>query len=266
MFLPRSAVTALERNHRMRVVGRGPKSTTCEETMRRTVITFGVLLAVAACADNTDSGRQYGSAQPSSTTTATAPTVPPQVGQPGQTSQQARTGIAREPGGAQALSGTTGMSTTAMAQLSAAEQAFMIEAAQHGMAEVELGRLAESRGSSAQVRDFGRMMVRDHTQANQELMAIAQRIGMTPPTSLPPAAQAAQMRLQQAQGQEFDRQYIEQQAAGHVGQRAMFQFAANNAKNPDLRNFAQRTLPVIERHIDQLRTIAPMAMRTGAVR
>ncbi|HEX2113072.1 MAG TPA: DUF4142 domain-containing protein [Alphaproteobacteria bacterium] len=234
--------------------------------MRRTIFTLGLLLPIAACGGGDgmfgggDRGRQTSGA------TMTAPTVPPQAGQPGQTSQQARTAIAREPGGAQALSGTTGMSTTAMAQLSAAEQAFMIEAAQHGMAEVELGRLAESRGSSAQVRDFGRMMVQQHTQANQELMAIAQRMGVTPPTSLTPAAQAVQMRLQQAQGQEFDRQYLEHQASDHLTQRAMFQFAANNARNPDLRNFAQRTLPVVERHIEQLRTIAPTAMRTGSIR
>jgi putative membrane protein len=234
--------------------------------MRRTILTLALLIPAAACSgDNTDSGRQYGSAQ--SGTTATAPTVPPQAGQAGQSSQQARRNIAEQPGGQQALSGTTGMGTSAaMMQLSAAEQAFMIEAAQHGMGEVELGRLAESRGSSAQVRDFGRMMVQQHTQANQELMAIAQKTGMTPPTALTPAAQAAQMRLQQAQGQEFDRQYLEHQASDHLAQRTMFQFAASNAKNPDLRAFAQKTLPVVERHIEQLRTIAPTAMRSGAVR
>jgi putative membrane protein len=149
-------------------------------------------------------------------------------------------------------------------QLSAAEQAFILDAAQGGMAEVELGRLAEARGSSAQVRDFGRMMVQQHSQANSELMAIAQRVGVTPPTSLSPAAQAAQMRLQAAQGRDFDRQYVEQQAAAHLEQRALFQFAANNAQNPDLRSFAQKTLPVIERHIDQLRTISPVAMRSGS--
>jgi putative membrane protein len=243
-----------------------------EETMRQTIIALGLLTPIAACSsDSTDSGRQYSSTQPSSTTSynaatnTPAPTVPPQAGQAGQSSQQARTNVARQPGGQQTLSGTTGMSgTSGMMQLSAAEQAFVIDAAQGGMAEVELGRLAESRGASAQVRDFGRMMVQQHTQANSELMAIAQRLGITPPTSLPPSAQAAQMRLQTAQGQDFDRQYVEQQAAAHLEQRALFQFAANNAQNPDLRGFAQKTLPVIERHIDQLRTISPTAMRSGS--
>lgn len=233
--------------------------------MRRTILTLALILPVAACGgDSTDGGRQYGSAQ-SGTSTA-MPSVPAQAGQPGQTSQQARTNIERQPGGAQVLSGTTGMGSASGMQLSAAETQFVMDAAAGGMAEVELGRLAEQRGSSAQVRDFGRMMVREHTQANQELMAIAQRMGVTPPTTLPPTKQMVQSRLQQAQGQDFDRQYLEQQAAAHLEQRTIFQFAANNARNPELRGFAQKTLPVIERHIDQLRTIAPTAMRTGALR
>jgi putative membrane protein len=239
--------------------------------MRRTITFLGLFMPLAACSsDNTDSGRQYSSTQPSTTsynaaTNTPAPTVPAQAGQAGQTSQQARAEVARQPGGPQTLSGAAGMSGTSSAmQLSAAEQAFIIDAAQGGMAEVEFGRLAESRGASPQVRDFGRMMVQQHTQANSELIAIAQRLGVTPPTSLQPSAQAAQMRLQAAQGQDFDRQYVEQQAAGHLGQRVLFQFAANNAQSPDLRSFAQKTLPVIERHIDQLRTISPMAMRSGS--
>ena len=237
--------------------------------MRRMIITLGLLaLPIAACSDNTDSGRQYSSygTTPSynATTNTPAPVVPAQAGQPGQSSQQARAAMAREPGGQQTLSGTTGMSTTAMSQLSAAEQAFMIDAAQNGMAEVELGRLAEQRGSSAQVRDFGRMMAQQHTQANQELMAIAQRMGVAPPGALSPSAQAAQMKLQTTQGQEFDREYIEQQAAAHLEQRTLFLFTASNARNPELRGFAQKTVQVIERHIEQLRTIAPAAQRTGS--
>lgn len=233
--------------------------------MRRTIISLGLLLAMAACSSaNTDSGRQY-SGMPSynATTNTPAPVVPPQAGQAGQTSQQARANVERQPGGPQAVSGSPGMTTGAM-QLSAAEQAFMMDAAQGGMAEVELGRLAEQRGASAQVRDFGRMMVQQHTQTNQELIAIARRLGVVLPASLSPAAQAAQARLQTTQGGEFDRQYVEQQAAGHFEQRSLFQFAANNAENPELRGFAQKTLPVIERHLDQLRTLRPLAAQTAS--
>jgi putative membrane protein len=132
------------------------------------------------------------------------------------------------------------------------------------MTEVELGRLAAERGSTPQVRDFGGMMVRQHTQANQELMTIARRAGLAPPMSLPPGKQAVQSRLQQAQGQDFDRQYLEQQVAAHLEQRTIFQFAANNASNAELRSFAQKTLPIIEQHIDQLRKMSPASRRISS--
>src|SRR5690606_20883995 len=99
------------------------------------------------------------------------------------------------------------------------------------------------------------MMVQDHTRANQALMQNATRYGMSPPTTLPPSAQAAQRVLQQASGPEFDRQYLDQQMSGHVMQRALFQSAASGARNQDIRSFAQRTLTVIDRHIDELRRI-----------
>ena len=165
--------------------------------------------------------------------------------------------------GAADSAGATGMSA-ASSPLSAAELGFIIDAAQGGLAEVELGRLAEEKGQTQKVRDFGSRMVQDHTRINQELMGIAQRLGVTPPTTLPPAAQAVQMRLQQASGADFDRQYSEQQTAAHDAQRTLFQFASKNAKDQELRAFAQRTLPVIEGHLGMLRQMTPVAMRSAS--
>lgn len=190
---------------------------------------------------------------------------PPQAGQAGQTSQQARQNIAEQPGGVEALSGTTGMGISgATGQLTAADQAFVIEAAQHGAAEVQLGRLAEQKASNPSVRDFGRRMVQQHSQTNQELMQVASRLGMSPPTTMSPAAQAVQNQLQQLSGSSFDRQYLQQQYADHSAQLAMFRFAADSASSPELRAFAQRTAPVVQQHLDMLRSMTPTVMRTGS--
>lgn len=211
-----------------------------------TLASMALLVALGACGSNGWFGSQ---AQSGSSGAAQTPPSSPQ--------QSPMSGAAGGPG-------TTGMTSAAAAQLSAAEQGFIIDAAQGGLAEVELGRLAEQKGSTQRVREFGRTMVQDHTKANQELMAIAQRMGIVPPTAPPPSAQAAQMKLQQLSGADFDRQYLEQQAAAHAEQRALFQFAANNAQNAELRSFARTTLPVIERHLAMLRQMAPTAMRTGS--
>ena len=54
-----------------------------------------------------------------------------------------------------------------------------MKASQGGMTEVEAGKLAQEKGASQDVKDFGAMMVKDHTQNNEDLMALAQTKGVT---------------------------------------------------------------------------------------
>jgi putative membrane protein len=81
-----------------------------------------------------------------------------------------------------------GTMSTAGAQAAAPvdDGTFVQQAASGGLAEVELGKLAEQKGSSAEVKQFGRRMVTDHTRANQELAAAAQEAGITPPSAMLP--------------------------------------------------------------------------------
>jgi len=76
-----------------------------------------------------------------------------------------------------------------------ADQHFMMKAAQGGMAEVQLGKLATQNASSQAVKDFGQKMVDDHSKANDELKGLAARKNVTLPTSLDPQDQATMDRL-----------------------------------------------------------------------
>ena len=150
--------------------------------------------------------------------------------------------------------------TMGQTSLSAAEHAFIIAAAQGNMGEIQASQLAEQRTTSQSVRQFAQRMVKDHTQANQELTQIASRYGITPPSTPGPAEQAAYQTLQQLSGAAFDRQYLDQQYGAHVTQHAMYETAADRAQAPDLRAYAQRTAPIIQQHIDQLRSMRPAAV------
>src|SRR5690242_8716581 len=78
----------------------------------------------------------------------------------------------------------------ARADAPAADKTFANKAAAGGLAEVELGRLAEQNAGSANVKAFGQKMVTDHTQANQELMAIAKQQNLVLPTTPDKATQS----------------------------------------------------------------------------
>jgi putative membrane protein len=84
-----------------------------------------------------------------------------------------------------------------------------------GMAEVQLGKMATLQASSADVKEFGRMMVTDHSQANQELARIAAQLNIRPATQLDQKHRDLANRLAKLRGAEFDREYMMAMVEGH---------------------------------------------------
>jgi len=129
------------------------------------------------------------------------------------------------------------------------DQTFVTEAVQAGMAEVELGKLAEERASSDQVKSFGQRMVTDHSKANDELKTITQSKNITLPTDLNPHDQALYDRLSKLSGTAFDRAYMEAMVTDHKEDVNEFQRESTAATDPDIRSFAAKTLPTLEEHL-----------------
>src|SRR5690349_20135678 len=94
------------------------------------------------------------------------------------------------------------------ATLSSGDTKFVKEAAEGGMAEVELGRLAATHATSDQVKQFGQRMVDDHGKANNQLMELAQRHNITVPTILTGKHKSEYDRLSKLSGDQFDREYV----------------------------------------------------------
>ena len=86
-------------------------------------------------------------------------------------------------------------------------------------ADIETGGLAAERGTTKEVRDFGAMLVRDHTQVRQRGRDLARRLGVTPtPPSDDQSARAhseAMAHLRSLHGAEFDRAFLQHEAAFH---------------------------------------------------
>lgn len=126
---------------------------------------------------------------------------------------------------------------------------FAMEAAQGGMAEVKLGQLAQDKGSSDAVKQFGKKMVDDHSKANDQLKGIAAKENLTLPTEIDAKDEAVYDRLSKLSGAEFDRAYARDMVRDHKKDVAEFQKEANNGKNDDIKNFASQTLPTLQEHL-----------------
>lgn len=129
------------------------------------------------------------------------------------------------------------------------DQHFMMKAAQGGMAEVQLGKLATQNASSQAVKDFGQKMVDDHSKANDELKGLAARKNVTLPTSLDAKDQATMDRLSKLTGAAFDRAYMRDMVADHKKDIADFQREASSGADPDVKTWASNTLPTLQQHL-----------------
>jgi len=130
-----------------------------------------------------------------------------------------------------------------------ADRTFVTKAAQGGLAEVELGNLAAQKASSDEVKRFGQHMVDDHTKANDELKSIAAAKGETVPGSIDAKDMALKNHLSSLTGAAFDKAYMEDMVKDHKADVAEFQKEADHGTDPEVKAFAQKTLPTLQQHL-----------------
>jgi len=140
---------------------------------------------------------------------------------------------------------TSGASTTT---LSEKDRNFIQEAAQGGMAEVRMGELGQQKATSPEVKALAKTLQDDHQKANDELANIAKSKGMDIPSGLGPH-ESAISSLENKQGADFDRAFVHDAIRDHNKDIAAFERAANNLDDPDLKAFAQKTVPVLRNHL-----------------
>jgi putative membrane protein len=146
------------------------------------------------------------------------------------------------------------------ATLGGMPQDFVREAVQTDMLEIQAGRLAAEKAKSSEVREFASRLVADHGAASRQLEQIAQARGVQVPQSLPADKQQALDSLQEKSGTEFDRAFAKEMVQGHEEAVRMFEQAAQNAADPEVKAFAARQLPKLREHL-KLAQALPAAER-----
>lgn len=130
-----------------------------------------------------------------------------------------------------------------------ADHMFMKEAAQRGIAEVNMGRLAERQAQEASVKDFGRRMVTDHTKVNDQLMTLAKNKGVTLRMETDAQHKAMEKELNRMKGTEFDKAYMEMMVTDHQMDVDAFEQTAKTSRDVALKRFASNNLPTLKEHL-----------------
>lgn len=141
--------------------------------------------------------------------------------------------------------------TTAKADL-----AFVREAAQGGMAEVELGKLASEKAANADVKQFGQRMVDDHSKANDELKSLASQKSIELPADIGAKNKAVRDKLSKLSGEAFDRAYMSHMVQDHNQAVTQFQQEAKGGRDSELKAFADKHLPHLREHQKMARDLA----------
>lgn len=148
----------------------------------------------------------------------------------------------------------------AAAPLAAADLTFVTKAAESGKAEIDLAQLAERKSEHPQVDALAGQLEKDHGQVNQQLADLADRrdvdfpgdaIGLPGPTE---AQKAVYDRLERLEGAAFDQAWVDQMAQYHDASVTAVT-TASRSSDPDVKAFAEKTLPTITHHLERLQQL-----------
>jgi putative membrane protein len=135
------------------------------------------------------------------------------------------------------------------------DQDFILAAAQGGMTEVKLGDLAAQNGTRADVKEFGQMMVKDHSAINGDLKALAAQKGVTLTDSLDAKHQGMVNKLAALSGSDFDEAYIAAMVKGHKMDAKAFKAESAATTDADIKSFVDKSLPVVQMHLEHIQAM-----------
>jgi putative membrane protein len=133
--------------------------------------------------------------------------------------------------------------------------AFVSNASQSDMYEIQAGQLASTRAKNADVKAFGKMMVTDHTAMMNEMKPLVTAAGQKPADKLDERRQGFIDNLKQATDANFDKTYIDQQVAAHNEALTLMQGYASDGPDAGLKAGAAKAVPKVQAHLDKAKSM-----------
>lgn len=132
---------------------------------------------------------------------------------------------------------------------------FLVKAADMGMTEVKLGNMAEEKGTHQSVKDFGAMMVHDHSAANDQVKTLASQRNVSLPAEASNDSRKDIDDLAKKNGTNFDKAYINAMIKGHQTTIDLFERALDKVNDTEVKTFINNTLPKVRKHLDSAKAI-----------
>jgi putative membrane protein len=141
-------------------------------------------------------------------------------------------------------------------------QSFIKSAIEGNYAEINVGKLAQEKGKSDGVKKFGRMLVTDHTAANEKAIAAAKKIGVTPPSGSSVTEKGTYLKLKVLSGDTFDKSFASSMVSDHKTDIEEFQKASS--KSDAAGEFAKDALPTLQKHLQEAQKLQQQTQTTGS--
>lgn len=132
---------------------------------------------------------------------------------------------------------------------------FAINALNDGKAEIILGKLAIKQGKSKEIKNFGAMMIKEHTKINDKLLLLINDKKIAVPPFPNEKERQVIDDLSKRSGSDFDKAYVAEMLDEHKKDVAGFTLETKKLQDPELKNFAIKTLPSLQNHLDKINAI-----------
>jgi len=137
----------------------------------------------------------------------------------------------------------------------AEESKFLQEAIRGNTAEVKMGELAKERAQSKDVRDYGQMLIDDHSKGNKKATEIARRMNISAPTEESAEQKQERDAMAKLSGSEFDTTFLSHMVQDHQEDIAKYTAQAQNGDSSKITDFANDSLPTLKEHLSKAQSI-----------
>ncbi|WP_163399077.1 DUF4142 domain-containing protein [Flavobacterium fluviatile] len=132
---------------------------------------------------------------------------------------------------------------------------FLVDATEINLAEIEIGKLAQTKSTNPEVKKFGKMLVDEHTKSAAEVKAIADKRNFSLPASITEEGQDEYDKLNEKTGVDFDKKFADMMVDGHEKAIDKFNKAAENATDQEIKTWASNNVTALTAHLQHAKQL-----------